>query len=95
MTHIQTRPRKKRLDSFQTNQRKKVTLSYLSRRDWTTPMVLIRDLKPHSPNSTWFYLQHLYKQRLVRRGRNVQGNLVYRLSPKGAKWLLRNRDLKV
>jgi len=47
--------------------------------------------------SSYRYLKKLHRYNYLRRGRDFQGRIVYSLSPRGARWLLRdlkNKDVK-
>jgi hypothetical protein len=72
------------------NERKLHTLRYFSRREWTRPAQWSIDAGLYPIRSSYKYLKHLHRLRLLDRGDDITGHLVYRLSPRGAQWLLRN-----
>ena len=71
------------------NERKHQTLAYFSRRGWTRPQQWSADagLFPVRGGNT--YLLRLHRWGLLARGYDFRGRVVYRLSPRGARWLLR------
>jgi hypothetical protein len=77
------------------NERKKETLEYFSRRRWVRPPSWSRDRGVYPIRRGYTYLKKLHKWGLLHRGHDVRGLLVYRLSPRGASWLLRNRALSM
>jgi hypothetical protein len=72
------------------NERKLHTLRYFSRRQWVRPAQWSIDVDLYPIRSSYKYLKHLHRWGLLSRGHDSTGHLVYRLSERGARWLLRN-----
>jgi hypothetical protein len=74
------------------NQQKRQTLEYFARRQWTRPAVYAVDLGLYPIRRAYTYLLRLHRLGYIRRGRDIHGKLVYKLGPKGGRWLLRDRE---
>jgi len=73
------------------NERKALTLEYFSSRRWTRPRAYGVALGIYPTRAVYSYLLRLHRWRYLHRGRDVRGQIVYKLSPRGAQWLLRRR----
>lgn len=71
------------------NERKRRTLEYLSSRGWTHPTTYAADLGYFPSKASYSYLLHLHRWGLLYRGHDRRGRIVYRISRRGALWLLR------
>jgi hypothetical protein len=72
------------------NERKHETLKYFSRREWIRPAQWAIDAGVYPIRRSYTYLKRLHRWSLLERGHDFTGHVVYRLSPRGARWLLRN-----
>jgi len=78
------------------NERKLRTLKFFSHHEWLRPAEATRLMRLETnPRSNWSYLKQLHTWQYLRRGRDFHGQIVYRLSKKGANWLLRERGQRV
>ena len=77
------------------NERKWQTLHFFSKREWVRVGVYAVGVSMYPIRSSDCYLNKLHKYNYLNRGYDVTGHLVYRLSPRGAKWLLRNRHFEL
>lgn len=75
-------------DTMKTNERKKQTLRYFSRREWTRPRRWAADVGFYPTRAANSYLLRLHRMKLLRRGKDFRGFVVYRLSRRGAQRLL-------
>jgi hypothetical protein len=73
------------------NQRKWQTLDFFALRQWVRVPLYAVAVSMYPIRSSYRYLKKLHKYGYLHRGRDITGRLVYCLSPKGARWLLRNR----
>lgn len=71
------------------NQRKKQALEWFSNRQWASPGVYAVGSRWFPIRSAWSYLLRLHRLRYLNRGHDARGYVVYRLSPRGAAWLLK------
>jgi hypothetical protein len=71
------------------NERKHQTLAFLSRREWIRPREYGAAVGFYPTRAAFTYLLRLQRMGLLHRGRDFSGHIVYRLSPRGARWLLR------
>lgn len=71
------------------NQRKKKTLEYFATRGWTYAPRAAVDLGVYPTRAEASYLLRLHRWGLLYRARDRRGRVIYRLSPRGARWLLR------
>jgi hypothetical protein len=74
---------------MQFNERKLETLRYFARRQWTRPAEWAAGVGFYPIRASYSYLKHLQRWGLLLRGRDVTGRIVYKLSPRGATWLLK------
>jgi hypothetical protein len=77
---------------MQFNERKAQTLEFFSRRQWTRPGVYAAECAFYPHKAAWTYLLRLRKWGLLNRGHDVTGRVVYKLAPRGARWLQRRRQ---
>ena len=73
------------------NQRKRQTLEFFASRQWVRVPGYAVEVSMYPVRSSYRYLKKLHEYHYLHRGRDIRGHLVYRLSPRGATWLLRNR----
>jgi hypothetical protein len=73
------------------NQRKLQTLEFFANRQWVRVPVYAVAVSMYPIRSSYRYLRKLHKYHYLCRGRDITGRVVYRLSLRGARWLLRNR----
>lgn len=73
------------------NQRKFEALTYFSRREWVRPTVYAVGVGMYPTRRAYTYLLRLQGWRYLWRGHDLRGRVVYRLSPRGAEWLLKHR----
>ena len=71
------------------NQRKADTLEYFSRREWVRPAQYAIDSRFHPIRASYSYLLHLHRMGYLVTGDDATGHRVYKLSRRGASWLLR------
>jgi len=76
---------------MQFNERKLETLLYFSHREWVWPPSWAVAAGFYPIRASYSYLRHLQKWGYLKRGHDVLGRPVYKLSPKGARWLLKRR----
>ncbi len=84
----------KRLSVF--NSLKLRALSAFENRGWLDPPAWAAVVGFRPIRASYTYLLRLHRQRLLRRGRDARGLLLYRLSERGAErlvWLRRGPDL--
>ena len=72
------------------NQRKRQTLEFFAMQQWVEVPVHAVAVSMYPIRSSYRYLKKLHKYHYLRRGRDFRGRIVYRLSPRGARWLLRD-----
>ena len=77
------------------NERKKQSLEFFATRQWVSVPVYAVAVRMYPIRSSYRYLKKLHKYHYLRRGRDVRGRIVYRLSQRGARWLLRDRHIIV
>jgi hypothetical protein len=73
------------------NERKKQTLEWFAQTGWQSPAVWAVAQRFYPLRASYSYLLHLHRWHYLQRGRDMRGSVVYKLGPKGANWLLRNR----
>jgi hypothetical protein len=73
------------------NQRKWQTLYFFSRQQCVRVPVYAVGVSMYPIRSCYRYLKKLHKYNYLYRGYDITRRIVYRLSPRGARWLLRNR----
>jgi hypothetical protein len=71
------------------NERKEHTLRYFSARDWVRPRRWAADVSLFPTRAANTYLLRLHRLKLLKRGYDFRGRIVYKLSPRGARRLLR------
>ena len=71
------------------NERKEHTLRYFSHRDWVRPGRWAADVSLFPTRAANTYLLRLYRLKLLKRGYDFRGRVVYKLSGRGARRLLR------
>jgi hypothetical protein len=71
------------------NERKQQTLEFFANRQWVRVPVYAVAVSMYPIRSSYRYLKKLHKYHYLRRGRDFTGRLVYCLSPRGARWLLK------
>ena len=75
------------------NERKRQTLHFFAARQWVQVPSYAVAVSMYPIRSCYRYLKKLHQYHYLRRGRDVRGRIVYRLSPRGARWLLRDRHI--
>jgi hypothetical protein len=75
-------------------QREWQTFEFFATRQWVRVPVYAVGVSMYRIRSSYRHLKKLHKYHYLHRGRDICGRLVYRLSPRGAKWLLKNRHLR-
>ena len=71
------------------NERKRQTLEFFSYRQWVEVPAYAIAVSMYPIRSAYRYLKKLHKYHYLQRGHDICGRLVYRLSPRGARWLLK------
>lgn len=77
------------------NERKRQTLEFFAMREWVRVPYYAVAVGMYPIRSSYRYLKKLHKYSYLWRGYDFSGWIVYRLSPRGARWLLRNLDIKM
>jgi hypothetical protein len=72
------------------NERKRQTFEFFAMQ-WVEVPVYAVAVSMYPIRSSYRYLKKLHKYRYLRRGRDFRGRIAYRLSARGARWLLRDR----
>jgi hypothetical protein len=72
-------------------ERKLQVLTFLSTRQWVRVPVIAAAVGYFPIRGFYWYMKKKHRWGYVHRGRDFQGRIVYRLSPRGAEWLLRRR----
>jgi len=78
------------------NALKKHALAIFEYRGWLSPAAWAALANVYPVRSAYSYLKHLHRWKLLERGADDRGLLLYRLSTRGAErlaWLRRNGDL--
>jgi hypothetical protein len=75
------------------NQRKAQALTYFAQREWVRPPDYAVASGIYPTKRVYTYLLRLRRWGLLWRGHDVRGRVVYRLSPRGARWLLKRREV--
>lgn len=73
------------------NERKFATLDYFAARQWVRPKYYAVALGIYPVRAVYSYLLRLHRWGLLWRGYDVSGHVVYHLSPRGARRLLRHK----
>ena len=74
------------------NERKRQTFEFFASRQWVRVPVYAVAVSIYPIRSSYRYLKKLHKYHYLCRGHDITGRLVYRLSPRGAMWLLKRRQ---
>lgn len=77
------------------NERKRQTFEFFAKREWVRVPVYAVALGMYPIRSSYRYLKKLHKYSYLWRGYDFRGRILYRLSPRGARWLLRNLNIKM
>jgi hypothetical protein len=77
------------------DERMRQTLEFFSRRQCVEVPVYAVSVGMYPIRSSYRYLRKLHKYNYLRRGRDFRGRIVYSLSPRGARWLLRDLGIKM
>jgi hypothetical protein len=77
------------------NERKRQTFECFSRRQWVEVPVYAVSVGMYPIRSSYRYLKKLHRYNYLRRARDFRGRIVYSLSPRGARWLLRDLKMKI
>ena len=77
------------------NERKRQTFEFFAMRQWVGVPVYAAAVGMYPIRSSYRYLKKLHKYNYLWRGHDIRGRIVYRLSPRGARWLLRDRKIMV
>jgi hypothetical protein len=77
------------------NERKRRTFEFFATRAWVEVPVYASAVGMYPIRFSYRYLKKLHKYNYLWRGHHVRGRIVYRLSPRGARWLLRNLQMMV
>ncbi|MGA8503847.1 MAG: hypothetical protein WB683_20020 [Candidatus Sulfotelmatobacter sp.] len=72
------------------NERKRQTFEFFATRQWVEVPVYAVAVGMYPIRSSYRYLKKLHKYHYLRRGHDIRGRIVYQLSPRGARWLLRD-----
>lgn len=75
------------------NQRKRMVLEFLSTRQWVRVPVIAAAVGVHPYGGLYGPMKRLNRWAYVRRARDYRGQLVYKLSSRGANWLLSRRGI--
>jgi hypothetical protein len=75
------------------NERKRQTFEFFAMREWVDVRVYAVGVGMYPIRSCYRYLKKLHKYNYLWRSRDFRGRIVYRLSPRGARWLLRDRHI--
>lgn len=77
------------------NERKRQTFEFFAARQWVRVPVYPVTVGMYPIRTSYRYLKKLHKYHYLRRGHDFRGRIVYHLSPRGARWLLRHlRSMK-
>jgi hypothetical protein len=74
------------------NERKRQTFEFFASRQWVRVPVYAVAVSMYPIRSSYRYLKKLHKYHYLSRGHDITGRLVYRLSPRGAMWLLKRHQ---
>ena len=77
------------------NERKRQTFEFFAGRQWVEVPVYAVSVGMYPIRCSYRYLKKLHKYNYLRRGRDFRGRIVYSLSPRGARWLLRKLNIKM
>jgi hypothetical protein len=73
------------------NDLREATLEFFSHRQWVRPPAAAVALGFYPVDGVYSYLLRLHRFKYLARGKDYRGRIVYRLSPRGAHWLLERR----
>jgi hypothetical protein len=77
------------------NERKRQTFEFFAVRQWVEVPVYAVAVGMYPIRASYRYLKKLHRYNYLWRGRDFRGRVVYCLSPRGARWLLRDLNIKV
>jgi len=76
------------------NERKRQVLEFLATRQWVRVPVIAAAVGWFPVKGIYSYLKkYLQRWGYAHRGKDFRGRLVYKISPRGAEWLLRRRRI--
>jgi len=77
------------------NERKRQTFDFFAMRRWVEVPVYAASVGMYPIRSSYRHPKKLHRYNYLRRGRDFRGRIVYSLSPRGARWLLRDPKIKM